>query len=77
MLLKVIEEHDPELAKNVISDTSLNPEELTELIDSQLRGTIVNKETEQPVKLTNSTLMAGIRTRMNQIARDQGHENIF
>jgi hypothetical protein len=73
-LLKVAEEIDPELAVKAISDPNLDGRELSEILTASLMGTLVDKTTGEPVKISNKVLMAGILNKLNQIERDMNKE---
>ena len=65
--LKALEEVDETLAIKVASDPNLDGKELSEMLTASLMGNIVNKETGEPMKLSNKVMMAGILNRMNQL----------
>jgi hypothetical protein len=69
-LLKALEEVDKDLAIEAISNKELNGRELSEILETSLRGTIVDKETGEPLKLDREVLMAGLRNRFFQISEE-------
>lgn len=76
-MLKALEEVDENLAVKAISEPNLDPKELSELLTCNLMGAIKNKETGEPMKNSNKVIMAGIRNRFNQIARENGNDEII
>jgi len=62
------------LIRPTVSDENLDGKELSEIITASLMGSIVDKKTKEPLKLSNAVLMAGIRNRMNQLAKGNGLE---
>lgn len=73
-MLKALEEVDKDMAIRVISEPNLDGKELSELIECSLLGKIVNKHTGEPMKLSNETMMAGLRNKLNQIIRDSNSD---
>jgi hypothetical protein len=67
-MLKALEEVDIDKAIEALSNPNLDPSELTEIIEGSMMGKIVFKESQEPLKLDNRIIMAGIRNRFNQIS---------
>lgn len=72
--LKALEQVDEELAVKAISDPQLDGEELSEILTTSLMGYIVNKDTKEPMKLSNKVMAAGILNRMQQLMDKPEHE---
>lgn len=66
-MLKALEEVDKASAVQVISDPLLDGSELSSLLETSLLGTIVNKESGEPLRLSNEVVMAGFRNKLNQV----------
>jgi hypothetical protein len=73
-LLLALEEVDKEKAILAISDTKLDGRELSEMLQASLSGSVVDKLTKKPIKLSNEVVMAGIRNKMNRIIQDNNVE---
>jgi hypothetical protein len=69
-MLKALEQTDASLVKQVISDPDLDGKELTKILEIGIMGSIVNKTTGEPLKLSNEVLMAGFRNRLNQMSAE-------
>ena len=69
-MMQAIDEVDQKLAIEVISDPQLDGTELSSLLATSLMGSVVNKETGEPVKLSNEVMMAGMLNRMNQLHKE-------
>jgi len=65
--LKALEEIDEGYAIEVISNENLDGSELSEILTTSLMGHIKDKNTGEPMKLSNKVLMSGILNRLNQI----------
>jgi hypothetical protein len=72
--VKALEQIDEELAIKALSDPNLDGTELSEILTTSLMGHIVNKETKEPMKLSNKVMAAGILNRMQQLMDKQEHE---
>jgi len=72
--VKALEQVDEELAVKALSDPSLDGEELSEILTTSLVGRIVNKNTKEPMKLSNKVMAAGILNRMQQLMDKPEHE---
>jgi len=70
-MLKALEEVDEDLAIKAVSEPNLNGEELNEIITTSLMGNIVNKKTNEPMKLSNKVLGAAMLNRINQIHNEK------
>lgn len=70
-MLKALEETDKAKAIEAISHPNLDGVELSELIETSLMGRVINKDTGEPLKLTNEVMMAGMRNKIEQIIRDK------
>lgn len=66
-MVKALEEVDEKLAEQVMSDPNLDGKELSEVLQASLMGEIVNKNTGEPMKLSNKVMMAGLRNKLNQL----------
>lgn len=68
LMLKALEEiGQSETAVLVVSDPNLDGRELSELLECSIMGKIKYKD-GTPLKLSNTTVMAGIRNRMQQLS---------
>lgn len=67
IMLKALEDTDEEKAIEAISNPSLDGNELSELLECSLMGKIVFKESGEPLKFSNSVLMAGLKNKILQI----------
>ncbi len=74
--LKALEEVDKDLAIKVISAPDLDHKELSLIIEYSLMGKFVFTKTNEPLKLCNEVIMAGIRNRLNQIAHEATEDKI-
>jgi len=54
--VKALEQVDEELAVKALSDPNLDGEELSEILTTSLMGHIVNKDTKEPMKLSNKVM---------------------
>lgn len=70
-LVKALEEVSEDLAVELVSTPDLDPKELTNIIGTSIMGNVINKETKEPLKLSNKVLGAAIINRVNQIAKDK------
>jgi len=68
--MKALEDVNEDLAIKVISDPNLDGEELSEILEASMMGKIVNKNSKQPMKLSNKVLMAGLLNKFQQFERD-------
>ena len=73
-MVKALEEVDEKLAEQVMSDPNLDGKELSEVLQASLMGEIVNKNTGEPMKLSNKVMMAGLRNKLNQLIDKPEHE---
>lgn len=72
--VKALEQVDEELAVKALSDPNLDCEELSEILTTSLMGHIVNKDTKEPMKLSNKVMAAGLLNRMQQLMDKPEHE---
>lgn len=72
--VKALEQVDEELAAKALSDPNLDGEELSEILTTSLMGHIVNKDTKEPMKLSNKVMAVGILNRMQQLMDKPEHE---
>ena len=72
--VKALEQVDEELAVKILSDPNLDGAELSEILTTSLMGHIVNKDTKEPMKLSNKVMAAGILNRMQQLMDNPEHE---
>ena len=73
-MVKALEEVDEKLAEQVMSDPNLDGKELSEVLQASLMGEIVNKNTGEPMKLSNKVMMDGLRNKLNQLIDKPEHE---
>lgn len=66
-MVKATEEVDKDVAIQLMLTPDLDGKELSEVIECSLMGTIVDKNTKEPLKLSNEVVFAGLRNRINQI----------
>jgi hypothetical protein len=66
-MLKALNDVDEEKAILLMSNPHMDNEELTALVDCFLRGLLIDKESNEPLKISNKVTMAGIRNKMNRI----------
>jgi 5S rRNA maturation endonuclease (ribonuclease M5) len=68
--MKALEQVDEELAVKVLSDPDLDGKELSEILTTSLMGHIVNRDTKEPMKLSNKVMAAGILNRIKQLEKE-------
>jgi len=67
-LVKAVEEIDENAAIEMMSNPNINGQELSEVLNAHFCKEIKDKETGEPLQLSNKVVMAGIRNRFNQLA---------
>jgi hypothetical protein len=65
-MIKALEEVDEKLAIELVSDGSVSPDELSEVLMCHLAGKVVNKETKEPSKLSENVAKAILKNVMLQ-----------
>jgi len=68
ILIKAVEEIDENAAIEIMSNSNLDGQELSEVLNAHFCETIKDKETNEPLQLSSKVVMAGIRNRLNQLA---------
>ena len=69
-LVKALDDVDQDKAVELVSTPNLDPKELSSVIECSLLGKVVNKESKEPLKLSNKVMAAAILNRLNQIEID-------
>lgn len=64
-LVEALQETDEKLAIKLVSSEDLCQEELSELICSSMMGSIINKNTKEPLKLNKKVLQAALLNKVN------------
>jgi len=71
MLVKAVEEVDLSKAVELVSSPDLDKDELCRLLQDSIMGNLVDKETKEPLKLSNKVVMAGIVNVLKKIERER------
>ncbi len=76
MMLKALELTDSELAKEAMSNPSLDNEELNRLVEDALTGKFVRKDdnSELALKISPETVMAGLRNILKRVIENSNNE---
>jgi len=69
--LYAVQEVDELMAIEIVSNPDLNGEDLSELLTCSIMGTIINKETKKPLKLSTKVMQAAMLNKFEQLSRTQ------
>lgn len=75
LLVKAVEEINEQDAVEMMSNPNLDGQELSEVLNAHFTGSIKDAETDEPLKLSNKVVMAGIRNRFMQLSKENDESN--
>ena len=70
-ILKALELTDEDLAIKVMSDPDLDSKEINMVLTASLLGSVVDKKTKEPLKLSNKVMMAGFNNLLNRVTPEK------
>lgn len=75
-MIKALQDVDEDKTIEALSNVNLDSEELVEFLDCVFMNRIVNRETGEPIQFSSKVKMAAVRTRLEQIDKEEKRKKL-